>query len=370
MSVMDRVNAFGVSIISVLQARGFNENIIYAINEASNPQHLLMFYFPFVAVIDSVFAAQLLLCMAFSGWLTSMIKWLSLSDRPYWWVQETSYYLHDQRPILKQTSQTCEIGSGNPSEHMTSAVIISILFCMWMTSYLDECQCKINWSSWIMFPFCFYNALIVMIAQLYTAVHFPHQCLIGAMIGAILVPVLCVYIIDPYIWQYGAVSNKDTVVVRVWYVLSTIGMTLIAVFTYYCYKSIGWQPSWSIKLAYRYCDNPANITRTSIPLFSIMTSTAYMLGWALFVSPAVIRYRYFTKPRSIPLGLLIALLFLKIFQLIEHFSCNLDIKTYYLVQFLVTVCKPGLFLRVLPSILKLPYFCITCCEQLALKMEQ
>ena len=52
-----------------------NANFFEIVNHVFNPHNAIEILFPLVAIIDSVFGAQLLLCLAFGGWLNAVMKW-------------------------------------------------------------------------------------------------------------------------------------------------------------------------------------------------------------------------------------------------------------------------------------------------------
>lgn len=52
-----------------------SEGYFKLVNHVSNPHHMTEILFPLLSIVDSVFAAQLLLCMAFGGWLNAVMKW-------------------------------------------------------------------------------------------------------------------------------------------------------------------------------------------------------------------------------------------------------------------------------------------------------
>lgn len=45
------------------------------VNHFANPHYVLEILFPLISILDSVFAAQLLLCMSFGGWMNAVLKW-------------------------------------------------------------------------------------------------------------------------------------------------------------------------------------------------------------------------------------------------------------------------------------------------------
>ncbi|CAH0599756.1 unnamed protein product [Chrysodeixis includens] len=371
MTLTDHLNVFGVMVIQLIQYNYQDfEGFFSLLNTIFHLEVLLDLWFPVVCCIDSVFASQLLLCLAFGGWLTTMMKWWLLDDRPYWWVQETSIYLaepyqSDKRPLLRQTYQTCEVGPGSPSEHAMAAVVVVVLFILWLTQIAKEKIPNTRVWSWIILACAFsMNMFVVIVARAYTASHFPHQLLLGGFIGATLVPTLCVLVVDPYLWQYGALSKRDPVVIKFWFILAIICMVAISVLTYYGLKVFSWDPAWSIKMAYRYCHHPENISRDSMPIISLLSYIAYMFGWAICVSPEVTHFAYNTERRSRVFAFLIGLFFMKTFDIIKQVSCHFDIKIYYLTQFILIIFKSFVYLRFLPDVSHFPYMFSNPCKVL------
>ncbi|CAH2209469.1 jg19219, partial [Pararge aegeria aegeria] len=114
------------------------ERYLELVNNLVNPHYVLEILFPLISIVDSVFASQLLLCITFGGWLSGLMKWWLLEDRPYWWVRETTFYSDSMRPWLMQTSQTCETGPGSPSGHSLTAASLFMLFLTWAAHVCND----------------------------------------------------------------------------------------------------------------------------------------------------------------------------------------------------------------------------------------
>lgn len=127
-------------------------------------------------------------------------------ERPYWWVHETDVYNrtgHGTAPSIRQYSLTCETGPGSPSGHaMVSAAIWYIIldFAMRRTGCAQQVgkawACSFHW--------CAYTALlcVVSLSRVYIAAHFPHQCLMGMVIGE------CVLPSSSHALQYRSLVNR------------------------------------------------------------------------------------------------------------------------------------------------------------------
>uniref|UniRef100_A0A2A4JP68 glucose-6-phosphatase n=1 Tax=Heliothis virescens TaxID=7102 RepID=A0A2A4JP68_HELVI len=352
---MEQIYALGVTCIEYVQYWfADHEGFFELVNNLCDPQLMVDYLFPVMSILDSVFGAQLLLCLAFGGWLNAVMKWWLLEDRPYWWVQETTFYTED-KPILRQTLQTCETGPGCPSGHSTTAAMMLMLSLMWLSHVMHDRKCYVWWWKYLMYPLCVAALTSVVLARMFIATHFPHQCLMGALIGSFLAPALCIYVTDPFIWQYGfhtAYSPRRAVA---WHAVSAAAAILIAAVTYLALTRYGWDPHWTVKLAFRWCENPESIRVSTTPMYALVHSTGSLMGWALCVTPAVAEYRHYTKERSIIISIFTTIIFLMGYQHIQDNMCKADAIRFYAMQFVLAGLKPMLLLRVMPAVSMWPF---------------
>ncbi|XP_053621110.1 glucose-6-phosphatase catalytic subunit 1 [Plodia interpunctella] len=353
---MEQVYALGVSCIEFIQDWFAEyEDYFEVINNLSNPHYAHEILFPLVSIIDSVFASQLLLCLSFGGWLNSVMKWWLLEDRPYWWVQITSFYDKAQRPRLRQTGQSCETGPGCPSGHSATIATLMVLTIMWLQHVMNDRKCYVRWWKCIVYPLCAVTVLSVMCARMYVATHFPHQVLLGALIGAFMAPALCIYVTDPYIWQYGFHTNYKVGRAVFWHLFSAVMMIAISIVTYYSLKLCGWDPMWSVKLAFRWCEYPDNIHVSTTPMFALVQSTASIVGWSLCVTPAVAKYRHYTKNRSLLISMFSTVALVYGIKQLQHNVTTVTAFRYYTANFVITAVIPPLLLRFVPMLAMWPY---------------
>ncbi|XP_063898243.1 glucose-6-phosphatase 3 [Helicoverpa armigera] len=352
--MMEQIYALGVSCIECVQYwLADYDSYFELVNHMCDPQLMVDYLFPLMSILDSVFAAQLLLCLGVGGWLNALMKWWLLEDRPYWWVRETTFYT-DEKPVLRQTLQTCETGPGSPSGHSTTAAMMLILSLMWLSHVMNDRKCYISWWKYLMYPLCVAALISVMLARLFIATHFPHQCLLGALVGSFLAPALCIYVSDPYIWQYGAPSPRSALGAA-WRALGAAGAALAAVATYYGLRAAGTDPHYTVQLAFRWCENPESIRVSTTPMYALVHSTGSLMGWALCVTPAVAEYRHYTKDRSLIISIFTTILFLMGYQNIQDNMCKADATRFYIMQYVLAGLKPMLLLRVMPTISMWPF---------------
>ncbi|XP_004933252.1 glucose-6-phosphatase catalytic subunit 1 isoform X1 [Bombyx mori] len=353
---MERLYALGVSCIEFVQDwfEG-SEGYFKLVNHVSNPHHTTEILFPLLSIVDSVFAAQLLLCMAFGGWLNAVMKWWLLEDRPYWWVRETSFYDGIHRPRLRQYPQTCETGPGSPSGHTATASALLVLFLMWAEHFMNDRKFRLWWWKYVGYTLFVVGLGSVMLARMYVATHFPHQCLLGALIGSFMAPALCLYVSDPCIWQWGGRAGTGGGALIRRHALAAGIATVIAVLTYYGLVACGCDPQYTIKLAFRWCETPEDIHVSTTPLYALVESTAYLLGWALTVTPAVARYRHNSKDRSILISIFATSLVLYGYKHVKDNICTSNTLQYYAVHYALCFFKPMLLLRAVPAIAMWPF---------------
>ncbi|XP_075988488.1 glucose-6-Phosphatase [Anticarsia gemmatalis] len=350
---MEQIYALGIVCIEFVQ-EWFSDFEWYfeLVNNISNPHYVTEIMFPVMCTFDSVFATQLLLCMAFGGWLNCIMKWWLQEERPYWWVRETTYYGESERPVLMQTWQTCETGPGSPSGHSTAAAMLILLMLMWIKHIMHDRKCYIWWWTWVLYPVSAIALCSVMLARMYVATHFPHQVLFGAFVGSFLAPALCIYISDPFIWRYGAGSVRRA---QGWHALGAALAAALSVLAYYLLLLTGHDPQWTIKLAFRWCQSPEEINVCSTPIFALVQSTASLLGLALSVTPIVAEYRHDTKNRSLVIcGACVAGVVYGMKYVIDN-MCKASALHFYATHFVLAAFKPMLLLRLAPALAMWPF---------------
>ncbi|XP_063631549.1 glucose-6-phosphatase 2 [Cydia splendana] len=347
---MEQIYALEVALIEFVQDwfRDWDGYLEW-VNNVSDPRMLLEFLFPLISIVDSVFAAQMLLVLSFGGWFNTVMKWWLLEDRPYWWVHETSFYT-SHRPRLRQTRQTCETGPGSPSGHSAAGAATLVLLLMYTSHFMRDRKCYMRYWKYVMYPLCAAAMASILLARVYVGAHFPHQCLLGAFVGAFMAPALCLYVSDPYIWRYG--PERCGVA---WHAAAAVIAAAIGGVTYAGLKICGIDPQWTVKLALRWCQEPSEIHVTTTPMFSLMQGTAAMLGWALSVTPAVAEYRHYTPHRSLIIASFTTAVIMYGFQQLSAQVDKTNVYRFYTSHFVLNVVTPALLLRVTPALAMLPF---------------
>ena len=107
-----------------------------------------------------------------------------------------------------------------------------------------------------------FNGLIqvlMWVSRLYISAHFPHQCLMGFVVG--LITVRC----DIFILSSSKLVNRETLL-RIFYrraawvqlsslslVLASLSLVISSLALFTALESLGRDPTWSLALAQKHC---------------------------------------------------------------------------------------------------------------------
>ncbi|VDL89378.1 unnamed protein product [Schistocephalus solidus] len=140
-----------------------------------DPPAVTIVAFPLAFFLHPVLGVATLLSPFASEWVNSILKWVFMGERPYWWVSSyTKEKLH-----LIQFPITCETGPGSPSGHC----MVSVAGWLPLVIYVMRHHPRIRTPVAIAFGA---YILMVSLSRLYVAAHFPHQ-VIGGLIGGALI---------------------------------------------------------------------------------------------------------------------------------------------------------------------------------------
>lgn len=186
----------------------------------------------------------------------------SFGGRPYWFAIENQKRL--DLPPLKQFPVTCETGPGFPSGHaMVTAAIFYVIFdFVLMRKQLQKLRVPI-WVSYVLM------IVSVSISRLYIAAHFPHQVIVGGILG---------YFVANLVLNY---RSKLEMATRNQYIATTAFLFATALATYFSLNMLGFDAGWSVEKAKQFCVKKEWIHLTNSPLFSLMRYTGFLLGFGL-----------------------------------------------------------------------------------------
>uniref|UniRef100_A0A8C4TEE3 Glucose-6-phosphatase n=1 Tax=Erpetoichthys calabaricus TaxID=27687 RepID=A0A8C4TEE3_ERPCA len=282
---MDVLHSAGVRVAQHLQS-AFNEYedwFMFASNVADLHTPYFVF-FPIWFHLQSKVGVKLVWVAVIGDWLNLVLKWVLFGERPYWWVHETEFYGSFQRPVLKQFPVTCETGPGSPSGHaMGSAGVWYVMISAILTlasqrnhsTLQTGCLRVLLWSL-----FCTIELLVCM-ARVYLAAHFPHQVIAGVISG-----ILVAELFDKIQWIYGASLKK--------YVITTVFLFSFALGFYLLLKVVGVDLLWTLEKAKRWCVRPDWVHMDTTPFASLLRNlgTLFGLGLALSINAPLYQASY------------------------------------------------------------------------------
>ena len=305
-----------------------------------DPRYAFLVLSPLIISLDPRSGKTLIWTTVFAEWINQVMKWIMMGERPYWWIHTTDTYnvTGQSVPTFKQFSMTCETGPGSPSGHamVTAAtyfVIVKFVIQLKDQVFKSTLVDIILWLAYLA------SLLSVSVSRVFIAAHFPHQCLLGAVLG-ILVAVLV------------SQMNVDKVG-RLTYTLGTIGMFASAMVTYTVIKNMGINPLWTVDRATKWCFDPKHVHLDTTPFFSMTRYLGFFLGtgWALNSG----LWKSVVKSHLGPLSRIwVAVLSLMLTKASERISLPKgDLNMFYGLSFALNALLPVIFIAIIPFIVSL-----------------
>lgn len=278
-----------IPIISSLQDQlSEHASFMQLVSTLFDPKYAFLVYSPIAYLLDQRVGKKLILTTVIAEWLNQILKWLLHGERPYWYVHSSGHFDPQLTPI-KQFPITCELGPGHPSGHaMVTAAVWYIILDSALAAYnrhvqshasqqsvlvasssteqvasaaAGRQQAGIKLSTWALYLIIL---LTVSVSRVFLGCHFPHQCLAGSALGLALAK-----------W----ISSLETKPIHF---VATSGFVLTTAFaTFFFLQLFGFDPSWTIKLATRFCAKREYIHLDTAPFFSIMRYCGFALGTGL-----------------------------------------------------------------------------------------
>ncbi|XP_044738737.1 glucose-6-phosphatase catalytic subunit 1 [Chrysoperla carnea] len=322
----------GITAIQSVQTTFANhEESILSASHLGHPDYALSILFPILAAFDTKLAGEVFFSGIVADWINAILKWIFMEDRPYWWVHETDVYGKLTRPEIKQTSVTCETGPGFPSGHLMSTA--SVLFAI--TLFSAKKKPRLSYILWTLYLVAL---IAVSLSRMFVAAHFPHQCVVGAFLG---------YIVARSLSDCGGYFSKWKQCSRIKMLAITSTMLGITFGVYWAQKGLGFDPQWSVKLAFKWCQKPENIHVSSTPIYSLVRLLGSAYGIAM-VSPINIRIR--PEGISPTIGIAVTLFCCGVLRYIEQLIPSQSVVQFYVCHFVIAMMYPICLLALIPKV--------------------
>lgn len=222
------------------------------ISKFCDTSYTVAILFPVFASLDTKLGYQILLVSSVSEWVNTLMKWAMAEPRPYWWVKEAKVHVP-----LRQTDITCETGPGSPSGHVMGTAALLYVLLNWLVQWFNHTvpaeYVKLK-KTFQAFLWLIYATIVTLVSlsRMNVAAHFPHQCFLGAILGYLLA-VMLVRDARWTIWRWLKNVSKTKMLVLAFL---TCG---ISVGAYFSHRLLGYDPGWSIKLAFKWCHRPTSV---------------------------------------------------------------------------------------------------------------
>ncbi|BES96679.1 Hypothetical protein NTJ_09492 [Nesidiocoris tenuis] len=299
---------------------------ISRISKYSDFSYSISILFPVFASLDTKLGYQVLLATSTTEWATTLLKWALAENRPYWWIREAASS-GDALPPLRQTDITCETGPGSASSHVAGTAALLYVLVSWLLNWLGA-KGAIRLLLWLL-----YVALVttVGIARVTVAAHFPHQCVLGAVVGFLLTSRL----IDGKFWTWIRSATR-------WKTTSlALATCAISVGAFFAHKAIG-DPGWSIKLAFKWCHQPTSaVSVQTTPIYALVRDAGAIFG--LSVGSPLVERRFYPV-----VGAFVTSLFFVGTRLLRPMMPTNDALQFYTFHFLDHVFVSVAMLTIVP----------------------
>lgn len=239
------------------------------ISFAADPPRNLLWYYPIALTFSNPLGVRILIAASCSEFLNVAIKWILNEHRPFWYVKMKS----DMGIKLAQTPQTCETGPGSPSGHVmvTAAVLyVAIRYAISCVDDKTRSHRRRRYVRAILWPSYVLYLTAVGASRVFIGAHFPHQVMLGFVMGVATGYIIERYDIDR--WHFPEYASMSGIMV----------MTCATVFA--GFTALGIDPQYTVHLALEACDDPRYVNLSSTVLYSMMRNIAAPLGVGIAMS--------------------------------------------------------------------------------------
>ncbi|MEQ2262703.1 Glucose-6-phosphatase 2 [Xenotaenia resolanae] len=280
--MMDFIHTLGVLTIQHLQNnyREYNSFLSF-MSTVGDPRNVFSVYFPLWFHLSHNVGTKMIWVAVVGDWTNLILKWILSGQRPYWWVHETHLFQNSSKPHLDQFHITCETGPGSPSGHaMGSSCVWYVIVTSALNFAKSSCVSSVRsfqrfhllrsilWTAfWVI-------QINVCISRVFIATHFPHQVLLGLVIGMLVAEAF-----DHIPCIYNASLKL--------YLQVNVFLLSFAVCFYLFLNVLDFDPLWSVTKAKTWCANPDWIHLDTTPFAGLWRNLGALFGLGLAVNSEI-----------------------------------------------------------------------------------
>uniref|UniRef100_A0A915L0T8 glucose-6-phosphatase n=1 Tax=Romanomermis culicivorax TaxID=13658 RepID=A0A915L0T8_ROMCU len=273
---MDVLHVNGAHFIRFLQSSWSHKPSVELLTRlpqyVADPDTMLTTIFPLLLCVDRMLALRFILTLGSVDSINNIIKWVLQGERPYWWVRE-ALHKGDDVPDLDHYPLTCETGPGSPSGHAMLCSAIGFVFLSYFCTLLKNSGYKYerNLRRCLSVSYLVLT-IVVSLVRLHIATHFPHQVLLGTVFGLLLGWIICKLPLNHFQPQH--------------YRSFALGLLLSAFGTYYALIYFGINPTRTLHLALKHCDDKSFVKMSTTPWHAVYRNFAVIFACGSIVESA------------------------------------------------------------------------------------
>ncbi|XP_075027509.1 glucose-6-phosphatase 3 isoform X1 [Calonectris borealis] len=263
---MDALHITGIRFAEVLQSGPPRlEKFWISLTSLADPKCVFTVCFPLAYFLDRKVGVSVLWIGLVSEWLNVVLKWFLFGERPFWWIHESGFA--SKEPVaLHQFPVSCETGPGSPSGHcmITGAALWPLVTALTALASKRSRSLVVKLS-----PFGTYVLLLLALglSRVFILAHFPHQVASGILVGAAL--------------GWGLQTRTPAARAPGFFVATALALGLSSLALHSLVMATGIDIDWSIRLATKWCSDPAWLRLDTRPFASVCRDAGSALGLGL-----------------------------------------------------------------------------------------
>ncbi|KAM6189741.1 glucose-6-phosphatase 3 [Sarcoramphus papa] len=326
---MDALHTAGIHFAEALQSGPpWLEKFWISVTSLADPKCIFTICFPLAYFLDRKVGVSVLWTGLVSEWLNVVLKWFLFGERPFWWVHESGL-ASKELVTLRQFPVSCETGPGSPSGHcmITGAALWPLVTALTALAsrHSRSPVAKLT-------PFSAYALLQLAmgLSRVFVLAHFPHQVVGGILAGAAL--------------GWGLQARTPATHTVGFFTAAALALLLGSLALHSLAIAAGIDIDWSIRLATKWCSDPAWLRLDTRPFTSICRDAGSALGLGLATGFPLHREERL-DPRQRVAGAVLALVAV---QGLHRLLQPTDVTLWYGTSFLKYAVGPWLVASLLP----------------------
>ncbi|KAM6042101.1 glucose-6-phosphatase 3 [Chlamydotis macqueenii] len=328
---MEALHAAGIRFAEALQSGPpWLEKFWISVTSLADPKSVFTVCFPLAYFLDRKVGVSVLWIGLLSEWLNVVLKWFLFGERPFWWVHESGL-VGKELVTLRQFPVSCEAGPGSPSGHcmITGAALWPLVTALTALASGRSASLALRLSPLVAYALLL---LAVGLSRVFILAHFPHQVVGGILAGAAL--------------GWGLRARTPAARAPPFFVATALALLLGSLALHRLVIAAGVDIDWSIRLAAKWCSDPAWLRLDTRPFASVCRDAGSALGLGLAAAFPPRRGGRL-DPRQRLAGAALALLAV---QALHRLPQPADVTLWYGASFFKYAAGPWLVASLLPRL--------------------